>query len=142
MRSNGTKTDLLIKEDQLTWLVYIIGGVIGGRLSYNTGNTEEHDLYDGELVVRLTAMFQLYLQKENNFFSFFRVLQLMNFLNDRLEHTGCEKLDLAMLNFFEQFRKIFIGDQVQKSSKVYRRMSELLGIIDETMLLNVIIRKM
>ncbi len=42
-----------------------------------------------------------------------------------------------MLNFFEQFRKIFIGDQVQKSSKVYLRMSELLGINDETMLLNV-----
>jgi exportin-7 len=113
---------LSIKEGQLTWLVYIIGGVIGGRLSYNTGNTEEHDLFDGELVVR--------------------VLQLMNFLNDRLEQGGCEKLDLAMLNFFEQFRKIFIGDQVQKSSKVYRRMSELLGINDETMLLNVIIRKM
>ena len=53
--SNATKTDLLIKEDQLTWLVYIIGGVIGGRLSYNTGNTEEHDLYDGELVVRLAS---------------------------------------------------------------------------------------
>ena len=66
----------------------------------------------------------------------------MNFLNDRLEQVGCEKLDLAMLNFFEQFRKIFIGDQVQKSSKVYRRMSEILGITDETMLLNVIIRKM
>ena len=66
----------------------------------------------------------------------------MNFLNDRLEHVGCEKLDLAMLNFFEQFRKIFIGDQVQKSSKVYRRMSEVLGINDETTLLNVIIRKM
>ena len=46
-----------------------------------------------------------------------------------------------MLNFFEQFRKIFIGDQVQKSSKVYRRMSELLGIQDETMWLNVVTTK-
>ena len=52
LRTNTSKRDLLIKEDQLTWLVYIIGGVIGGRLSYNTGNSEEHDLYDGELVVR------------------------------------------------------------------------------------------
>ena len=66
----------------------------------------------------------------------------MNFLNGRLEQGGCEKLDLAMLNFFEQFRKIFIGDQVQKSSKVYRRMSELLGIQDETMWLNVVTTKM
>ena len=44
--------EINIKEDQLTWLVYIIGGVIGGRLSYNTGNVEENDLCDGELVVR------------------------------------------------------------------------------------------
>lgn len=117
--------ELIIKEGQLTWLVYIIGGVISGRISYNMGNSEEHDIYDGELVVR--------------------VLQLMTFINTQLEQTGgsfcCEKLDLAMLNFFEQFRKIFIGDQVQKSSKVYRRMSELLGIQDESMWLNVVTTK-
>ena len=26
---------------------------------------------------------------------------------------GCEKLELALLSFFEQFRKIYIGDQVR-----------------------------
>ena len=123
--STSSNIELIIKEGQLTWLVYIIGGVISGRVSYNIGNSEEHDMYDGELVVR--------------------VLQLMTFVNSRLEQTSgnfcCEKLDLAMLNFFEQFRKIFIGDQVQKSSKVYRRMSELLGIQDETMWLNVVTTK-
>ncbi|CAF0733817.1 unnamed protein product, partial [Brachionus calyciflorus] len=117
--------EMKIKEGQLSWLVYIIGAVIGGRSSYSLGNTEEHDTYDGEMVVR--------------------VLQLMDFINNRLEQSngtlGCEKLDLAILNFFEQFRKIFIGDQVQKSSKVYRRMSELLGIQDETMWLNVVTSK-
>ncbi len=124
--SSSSNIELIIKEGQLTWLVYIIGGVIGGRISYSLGNSEEHDMYDGELVVR--------------------VLQLMTYINNRLEQTNghfcCEKLDLAMLNFFEQFRKIFIGDQVQKSSKVYRRMSELLGIQDETMWLNVVTSKM
>jgi exportin-7 len=122
---NSSNMELIIKEGQLAWLVYIIGGVIGGRSTFNMGNNEEHDLYDGELVVR--------------------VLQLMNFINSRLEqtngHVACEKLDLAVLNFFEQFRKIFIGDQVQKGSKVYRRMSEVLGIQDETMLLNVLSSK-
>lgn len=125
--TTSSNIELIVKEGQLTWLVYIIGAVIGGRMSYSYGgNSEEHDMYDGELVVR--------------------VLQLMNFINQRLEqtngHSCCEKLDLAMLNFFEQFRKIFIGDQVQKSSKVYRRMSELLGIQDETMWLNVVTSKM
>lgn len=125
--STSSNIELIVKEGQLTWLVYIIGAVIGGRMSYSYGgNSEEHDMYDGELVVR--------------------VLQLMNFINNRLEqtngHSCCEKLDLSVLNFFEQFRKIFIGDQVQKSSKVYRRMSELLGIQDETMWLNVVTSKM
>jgi len=49
----------------------------------------------------------------------FRVLQLMNLTDSRLSQNGCEKLDLAILSFFEQFRKIYVGDQVQKSSKVY-----------------------
>ena len=123
--SSSSNVELIIKEGQLAWLVYIIGGVIGGRLLYNVGGSEENDMFDGELVVR--------------------VLQLMTFINTRLEqsngHESCEKLDLAMLNFFDQFRKIFIGDHVQKSSKVYQRMSEVLGIQDEAMWLNVVTSK-
>jgi exportin-7 len=74
----------------LTWLVYIIGSAIGGRVSFN--NNDEHDAMDGELVCR--------------------VLQLMNLTDSRLGQSGCEKLELAMLSFFEQFRKIYVGDQV------------------------------
>ena len=48
----------------------------------------------------------------------FRVLQLMNLTDSRLAQAGCEKLDLALISFFEQFRKIYVGDQVQKTSKV------------------------
>nr|CAD7194109.1 unnamed protein product [Timema douglasi] len=71
----------------------------------------------------------------------FRVLQLMNLTDSRLAQGGCEKLELAMLSFFEQFRKIYVGDQVQKNSKVYRRLSEVLGLNDESMVLSVFIRK-
>nr|CAD7587311.1 unnamed protein product [Timema genevievae] len=69
------------------------------------------------------------------------VLQLMNLTDSRLAQGGCEKLELAMLSFFEQFRKIYVGDQVQKNSKVYRRLSEVLGLNDESMVLSVFIRK-
>lgn len=44
-----------------------------------------------------------------------RVLQLMNLTDSRLAQGGCEKLELAMLSFFEQFRKIYVGDQVGPS---------------------------
>merc|ERR1719334_1736902 len=71
-----------------------------------------------------------------------RGLQLMNLTDGRLpQGASCEKLELALLSFFEQFRKIYIGDQVQKTSKVYRRLSEVLGLNDESMVLSVIIRK-
>ena len=105
---------------RLTWLVYIIGAAVGGRVSFNSN--DEHDAMDGELVCR--------------------VLQLMNLTDARLSQSGCEKLELALLSFFEQFRKIYVGDQVQKTSKVYRRLSEVLGLNDESMVLSVIIRKM
>ena len=58
----------------------------------------------------------LHRLKEN--WLYCRVLQLMNLTDSRLAQGGCEKLDLALLSFFEQFRKIYVGDQVQKTSKV------------------------
>ncbi|XP_044593823.1 exportin-7 isoform X2 [Cotesia glomerata] len=111
--------EITIQEGQLTWLVYIIGSAIGGRISFNSN--EEQDAMDGELVCR--------------------VLQLMNLTDSGLSQGGCEKLELAMLSFFEQFRKIYVGDQIQKNSKVYRRLSEVLGLSDEAMVLSVFIRK-
>ena len=65
----------------------------------------------------------------------------MNLTDARLAQAGCDKLETALLSFFEAFRKIYIGDQVQKTSKVYRRLSEVLGLNDEAMVLSVIIRK-
>lgn len=118
--SSGTQgAEISVQQGRLSWLVYIIGSVIGGRVSF--ASTDEHDAMDGELVCR--------------------VLQLMNLTDSRLPQGGCEKLDLAILSFFEQFRKIYVGDQVQKSSKVYRRLSEVLGLNDESMVLSVFIGK-
>lgn len=71
-----------------------------------------------------------------------RVLQLMNLTDSRLTQGGCEKLELAMISFFEAFRKIYVGDVVQKNSKVYRRLSDVLGLNEEAAVLSVFIRKM
>lgn len=38
---------------RLTWLVYIIGAAIGGRVSFTS--SDEHDSMDGELVCRYVA---------------------------------------------------------------------------------------
>lgn len=46
------------------------------------------------------------------------------------------------MSFFEQFRKIYVSDQVQKNFKLYRCLSDVLGITEEPMLLGVFIIKM
>ena len=51
-------------------------------------------------------------------FLFLRVLQLMNLTDMKLPQINSSKLELALLTFFEQFKKIYIGDQINKSSKV------------------------
>lgn len=112
--------EIQIHEGQLTWLVYIIGSCIGGRMCSTA--TDDHDLIDGDLI--------------------FRVLQLMNLTDSRLTQTGCEKLEIAIMNFLEQTRKVYINDYLQKL-KVYKRLSEVLGVTDESMLLlSIISRKM
>ena len=60
---NSSQLDLAIQEGRLTWLVYIIGAAIGGRVFLNS--TDEQDAMDGELACR--------------------VLQLMNLTDQRLE---------------------------------------------------------
>jgi exportin-7 len=45
--------DLQIHEGQLTWLVYIIGSAIGGRMSFQAN--DDHDIMDGDLMIRVSS---------------------------------------------------------------------------------------
>lgn len=65
----------------------------------------------------------------------------MSLTDSRLPQIGCEDLELSMMSFLDHIRKIYIIEQMQKM-KIYKRLSELLGINDEPMLLSVINRKM
>uniref|UniRef100_A0A673H8B1 Exportin-7-like n=1 Tax=Sinocyclocheilus rhinocerous TaxID=307959 RepID=A0A673H8B1_9TELE len=91
--TNSSTMDIAVQEGRLTWLVYIIGAVIGGRVSF--ASTDEQDAMDGELVCRVLSQLT-------------------------------RKLKLAIpLNL----------------SLLYRRLSEVLGLNDETMVLSVFIGK-
>ncbi|KAJ1127707.1 hypothetical protein NDU88_006100, partial [Pleurodeles waltl] len=79
---------------RLAWLIYLVGTVIGGRLTYTS--TDEHDAMDGELSCR--------------------VFQLMALTDSRLPQSGNEKVELAILWFLDQFRKTYVGDQLQRTS--------------------------
>uniref|UniRef100_A0A914V6U4 Importin N-terminal domain-containing protein n=2 Tax=Plectus sambesii TaxID=2011161 RepID=A0A914V6U4_9BILA len=107
-------------KTRLTWLVMVIGAAVGGRVAFSS--SDDHDLIDGDLICR--------------------VLRLMEATDQRLAtEPGSEKLELAFLWHLEQFRKIYISDQVQKTSKVYNKLSEMLGLNDESAVLAVFVRK-
>ncbi|XP_074068530.1 ran-binding protein 17-like [Macrotis lagotis] len=94
--SAGRLTDIAVEEGHLAWLVYLVGTVVGGRLTYTS--TDEHDAMDGELSCR--------------------VFQLISLLDTQFPRCSNEKIELAILWFLDQFRKTYVGDQLQRTSKV------------------------
>ncbi|XP_060053130.1 ran-binding protein 17 isoform X4 [Erinaceus europaeus] len=127
--------DKAIQEGRLAWLVYLVGTVVGGRLTYTS--TDEHDAMDGELSCR--------------------VFQLISLMETGLPQSSNEKIELAILWFLDQFRKTYVGDHLQRTSKkvlaggrqsemvssldVYARMSEVLGITDDNHVLETFMTK-
>uniref|UniRef100_A0A8D0ED84 RAN binding protein 17 n=2 Tax=Salvator merianae TaxID=96440 RepID=A0A8D0ED84_SALMN len=117
--SSRNPLTISIQEGRLAWLVYFVGTVVGGRLTYTS--TDEHDAMDGELSCR--------------------VFQLISLMDTQLPRSSNEKIELAILWFLDQFRKTYVGDQLQRTSKVYARMSEVLGITDDNQVLETFMSK-
>nr|XP_023407174.1 ran-binding protein 17 [Loxodonta africana] len=70
-----------------------------------------------------------------------RVFQLISLMDTGLPQCSNEKIELAILWFLDQFRKTYVGDQLQRTSKVYARMSEVLGITDDNHVLETFMTK-
>ncbi|XP_061312398.1 ran-binding protein 17 isoform X1 [Pezoporus flaviventris] len=117
--SSRNPLEITVQEGCLAWLVYFVGAFVGGRLTYTS--TEEHDAMDGELSCR--------------------VFQLISLMDAQLPQSSNEKVELAVLWFLDQFRKTYVGDQLQHNSKVYARMSEVLGITDDNHVLETFMTK-
>uniref|UniRef100_A0A8C4LU20 RAN binding protein 17 n=1 Tax=Equus asinus asinus TaxID=83772 RepID=A0A8C4LU20_EQUAS len=67
--------------------------------------------------------------------------QLISLMDTGLPQCCNEKIELAILWFLDQFRKTYVGDQLQRTSKVYARMSEVLGITDDNHVLETFMTK-
>ncbi|KAK1281191.1 hypothetical protein QJS04_geneDACA015059 [Acorus gramineus] len=124
--ARGDVNELPIIEGQLTWMVHIIAAILKTRQSSGR-NSESQEVIDAELAAR--------------------VLQLINVTDSglhcqRYHEISKQRLDRAILVFFQQFRRSYVGDQAMHSSKsLYSRLSELLGLHDHLLLLNVIVGK-
>ncbi|OXB77418.1 UNVERIFIED_CONTAM: hypothetical protein H355_012125 [Colinus virginianus] len=93
--SSRNPLEITVQEGRLAWLVYFVGTFVGGRLTYTS--TDEHDAMDGELSCR--------------------VFQLMSLMDAQLPQSSNEKVELAILWFLDQFRKTYVGDQLQHTPK-------------------------
>ncbi|KAK6934030.1 hypothetical protein RJ641_036924, partial [Dillenia turbinata] len=120
------KNELSIVEGKLSWIVHIIAAIL--KIKQSTGcSAESQEVIDAELSAR--------------------VLQLINVTDSGLHsqrygELSKQRLDRAILIFFQNFRKSYVGDQAMYSSKqLYARLSELLGLHDHLLILNVIVSK-
>ncbi|KAF2940241.1 hypothetical protein DAI22_03g257300 [Oryza sativa Japonica Group] len=122
----GDANELSVIEGQLTWLVHIIAAILKIRQTIGCSQ-ESQELIDAELAAR--------------------VLQLINVTDtgvhaQRYQVLSKQRLDRAILIFVQNFRRSYVGDQAMHSSKqLYARLSELLGLNDHLVLLNVIVGK-
>lgn len=123
---SGDNNDLSIIEGQLAWLVHIIASIIKFKPS-TSSSSEPQEIIDAELAARV-----------------FQLLQITDTGShvQRYSQISKQRLDRAILTFFQHFRKSYVGDQAMHSSKqLYSRLSELLGLQDHLMVLNVIVGK-
>lgn len=119
-------TTLAVLEGQLTWLVYIVGAIVRGRLG--TSSAESQEVIDGELASRV---FQLVKCVDAGY----------HCRPERYGEVSKQRLDQAILHFFQSFRKVYIGEQAMHSSKVYARLNERVLLADHLVVLNVMVSK-
>jgi len=121
----GDADELSVIEGQIAWMVHIIAAIV--KVRQVTGASQDtQELIDAELSAR--------------------VLQLISMTDtgahaQRYQELSKQRLDRAILVFVQGFRRSYVGDQAMHSSKLYGRLSELLGLSDHLILLNVIVGK-
>ncbi|GAB4851808.1 hypothetical protein Ancab_031207 [Ancistrocladus abbreviatus] len=118
------RSKLAVIETKLAWMVHIIAAVLKVK---QLSGMEPQETIDADLAAR--------------------VLQLVNVMDtglytERYREESKQWLELAVLAFFQNFKKTYVGDQAAHAAKLYVRLSELLGLHDHLMVLSVIVRKL
>ncbi|KAF2323697.1 hypothetical protein GH714_036637 [Hevea brasiliensis] len=132
--------ELSVIEAKLAWIVHIIAAIL--KIKQSTGSSAElQEVLDAELSARVLQLIMSVIVGY-----IVRCLpgpsQVDEVLVWRYGELSKQRLDRAILIFFQHFRKSYVGDQAVHSSKqLYARLSELLGLHDHLVLLNVIVGK-
>ncbi|CAF0766188.1 unnamed protein product [Didymodactylos carnosus] len=155
-QQNTVKQTFYQIERRFTFLIYVISCVIGARgitLPSLSLQNDEQDLFDGELTIRALQLMTFIQQQTpsttNSSVAFTNVLNSNNkneqlFLPTASSSSSLpysERLELAILYFFEQFRRQYISDH-SKPNKIYQILFKHLGIADEVQLLSIFVKKL
>ncbi|CAM9455170.1 unnamed protein product, partial [Phaeothamnion confervicola] len=140
----------VLLEGKLTWLVYIVGAVVGGFSWGDVQTADGEETVDAEVCRR--------------------VFQLAQGVDFRLSNTGgqgkCEaRLELALLYFFQTFRRMYMWENhgmspsvaltgivmvggiakpeytANPKQKVFQRFFEHMGLGDHATIINIIVTK-
>ncbi|KAI4300942.1 hypothetical protein L6164_034268 [Bauhinia variegata] len=117
--------ELSVIEAKLAWFTHIVAAIL--KIKQVSGLSGESDeIRDAEIsacVLRLITITDSGLHSR------------------RYGDASKQRLDRAILTFLQHLRKCYIGDQSALSSKLYARLSELVGLHDHILLLNFIVEK-
>ncbi|MFS7905419.1 hypothetical protein Hanom_Chr01g00047451 [Helianthus anomalus] len=120
------KNELSVIEAKLAWIVHIVAATL--KIKQCSGcSTDSQEAIDAEL---LAHVLRIISATDSGLHS------------QRYGELSKQRLDQAILTFFQNFRKSYVGDQAMHSSKHYGRLSELLGLQDHLQALNVIVGKL
>ncbi|KAL9545414.1 hypothetical protein MBANPS3_007153 [Mucor bainieri] len=112
---------LEVIETKFAWLVYVMAAFVGNRSAFL--NSEDLDKIDSEITTK--------------------VLQLMDVQQSlQTQHGNTfmnEKLDLAFIYFFQQFKKSYMSES--NGRDIYSKLSKVFGISDQVLMLDIIMRK-
>jgi len=114
-----------LAEGHLALLVLVISGIVGGRGNNSSSNTELHNEIDALLTARVMKIMQLH--DEN--------LQPGNLTE------ATKRLELALLSFLQEFRKVYVGDPSLGTTRMFEKLAEIVGINDSNTMLTLIMRK-
>ncbi|KAA8499665.1 Exportin-7-B [Porphyridium purpureum] len=150
--TSASSSEVAMVERDLAWLVKVTGAAVGGRLS--ASSSEDQEVADGLLSSRV---FQLMIysldvdqklksqqQNESSLSGRSPGSVLVVSAPQHLQAPPTQptvRLDEAIVDFTQNFRKAYIGEQAVQHSKVYATMAEKLGIRDHMFVLNVVASK-
>lgn len=128
-----TTTQFCIVESHLTWLVYIIGSVIG---KHYTSPNKKTETTDADLIALLLQSFNLVTER----------VKILHALppsgGNELELKIMEHFEKGLLYFMKNVKKIYLSSSVLTRNNLFQRLNEKIpGLTNQVDVLNAFLKK-